>query len=116
VIRALSMRPMLPGSAASWRGFSLKKAVHLYERKLIERALKETDGVVSRAAHLLGFEHHQNLVHLLNGRHKELLSARTPVIRRRRSLIRKVGKKSAAKRETKKEKTSSIENLASGRE
>jgi len=42
---------------------------------------------VTRAARLLGITH-QGLAFILNGRHKSLLSIRTPVKRRRRSIIR----------------------------
>ncbi len=71
-----------------WDGFSLKKEVRRYEAALIERALKEAEGVVSRAAQMLGFEHYQTLIALLNNRHKNLLHARTPIVPRRRSIIR----------------------------
>ncbi len=60
-----------------------------YEAELISRALRDADGVVSRAAKLLGFKHHQTFVALLNNRHKELLGERRPVIPRRRSYIRR---------------------------
>jgi tetratricopeptide (TPR) repeat protein len=72
----------------SWSGFSLKREVLRYEAELIERALKDAGGVVSRAAKLLGFNHHQTFVALLNNRHKSLLHARKPIIPRRRSIIR----------------------------
>ncbi|HEX8557705.1 MAG TPA: tetratricopeptide repeat protein [Pyrinomonadaceae bacterium] len=71
-----------------WKGFSLKAEMLRYEAELISRALRDADGVVSRAAKLLGFRHHQTFVALLNNRHKELLGARTPIIPRRRSIIR----------------------------
>lgn len=71
-----------------WDGFSLKKEVRRYEAALIKGALKEADGVVSRAAQMLGFEHYQTLIALLNNRHKDLLHARTPIVPRRRSIIR----------------------------
>ena len=74
--------------ARGWNGFSLKTEVRRYEGALIERALKESDGVVSRAAQMLGFEHYQTLIALLNNRHKSLLHARTPIVPRRRSIIR----------------------------
>jgi tetratricopeptide (TPR) repeat protein len=70
-----------------WEGFSLKAEVLRYEAELISRALRDADGVVSRAAKLLGFKHHQTFVALLNNRHKGLLGERRPVIPRRRSLI-----------------------------
>ena len=59
-----------------------------YESELIGRALRDAEGVVSRAAKLLGFRHHQTFVALLNNRHKDLLHARTPIVPRRRSLVR----------------------------
>ena len=72
-----------------WEGFSLKSEVMRYEAELISRALRDADGVVSRAAKLLGFRHHQTFVALLNNRHKELLGERRPVIPRRRSYMRR---------------------------
>jgi tetratricopeptide (TPR) repeat protein len=72
-----------------WAGFSLKSEVLRYEAELISRALRDSDGVVSRAAKLLGFRHHQTFVALLNNRHKELLTERRPVIPRRRSFTRR---------------------------
>ena len=70
-----------------WAGFSLKAEVMRYEAELITRALRDADGVVSRAAKLLGFKHHQTFVALLNNRHKELLGERRPVVPRRRSVF-----------------------------
>ena len=71
-----------------WAGFSLKTEVLRYESELIERALRDAGGVVSRAAKLLGFKHHQTFVALLNNRHKSLLHARSPIVPRRRSLVK----------------------------
>ena len=71
-----------------WAGFSLKSEVLRYESELIGRALQDSDGVVSRASKLLGFRHHQTFVALLNNRHKGLLHARSPIIPRRRSVVR----------------------------
>jgi tetratricopeptide (TPR) repeat protein len=82
---------------STWRGFSLKDAVRLYEGEMIRRALDETDGVVSRAAQLLGLKSHQNLVHMINNRHSELLASRTPVIRRGRGLKSHGGKPGSKK-------------------
>jgi CheY-like chemotaxis protein/Tfp pilus assembly protein PilF len=70
-----------------WTDFSLKDAVRRYERRFIERALQEAKGSVTRAAHLLGLKH-QTLIALMNSRHRDLLHARKPVSRRRRSIIR----------------------------
>jgi len=58
-----------------------------YEGDLIRQALETSRGSVTRAARLLGITH-QGLAFILNGRHKSLLSIRTPVKRRRRSIIR----------------------------
>ncbi|MDT7777997.1 MAG: two-component system, OmpR family, response regulator [Acidobacteriota bacterium] len=71
-----------------WAGFSLKDEVLRYESELIARALKDAGGIVSRAARLLGFRHHQTFVALLNNRHKNLLHARNPIIPRKRSIVR----------------------------
>jgi tetratricopeptide (TPR) repeat protein len=72
-----------------WEGFSLKEAVRKYEAYLIRLALKETGGMVTAAARLLGFRHHQSLASLISARHKELIEtgARTPVRSRRSHLI-----------------------------
>lgn len=68
-------------------GFSLDTEVLRYEGNLIRRALEESGGSVTRAARLLGVTH-QGLAFILNGRHSDLLAIRTPVKRRRRSIIR----------------------------
>jgi tetratricopeptide (TPR) repeat protein len=68
-------------------GFSLDTEVLHYEGSLIRRALEESGGSVTRAARLLGVTH-QGLAFILNGRHSDLLSIRSPVKRRRRSIIR----------------------------
>ncbi|HZE67922.1 MAG TPA: tetratricopeptide repeat protein [Pyrinomonadaceae bacterium] len=66
---------------------SLEAEVLSYEGELIRRALATSGGSVTRAARLLGITH-QGLAFILNGRHKNLLSARKPVKPRRRSIIR----------------------------
>ena len=68
-------------------GFSLDAEVLRYEGSLIRKALEDSGGSVTRAARLLGVTH-QGLAFILNGRHSDLLSIRTPVKRRRRSIIR----------------------------
>ncbi len=68
-------------------GFSLDAEVLRYEGNLIRKALEDSGGSVTRAARLLGVTH-QGLAFILNGRHSDLLSIRTPVKRRRRSIIR----------------------------
>jgi len=67
--------------------FSLDAEVLRYEGTLIRRALEESGGSITRAARLLGVTH-QGLAFILNGRHSDLLAIRTPVKRRRRSIIR----------------------------
>jgi tetratricopeptide (TPR) repeat protein len=68
-------------------GFSLEEEVLKYEGNLIRAALQQTGGSVTRAARLLGVTH-QGLAFILNGRHSDLLAIRTPVKRRRKSIIR----------------------------
>src|SRR5215217_1952752 len=74
-------------NVASTPDFSLDTEVLRYEGSLIRRALEESGGSVTRAARLLGVTH-QGLAFILNGRHSDLLSIRSPVKRRRRSIIR----------------------------
>jgi tetratricopeptide (TPR) repeat protein len=77
----------VPGSPGFPTDVSLEEHVLHYEADLISRALVASDGSVTRAARMLGVTH-QGLAFILNGRHKDLLSARKPVKRRRRSIIR----------------------------
>jgi tetratricopeptide (TPR) repeat protein len=79
--------PEVPGSPGFSIDVSLEEHVLRYEADLISRALAACDGSVTRAARMLGVTH-QGLAFILNGRHKDLLSARRPVKRRRRSIIR----------------------------
>jgi CheY-like chemotaxis protein len=71
----------------TWEGFSFKQHVKESERTVIERALRDADGSVTKAARLLGFKHHQSLISLINTRHKDLLKTRTKVRKRRRHLF-----------------------------
>lgn len=73
----------------SWENFSFKEKILECERSLIERALRDANGSVTRAARLLGFKHHQSLISLINSRHKELLKTRTAVRKRRRHIFSK---------------------------
>ena len=72
-----------------WQGFSLKQEVRKFEERLIERALREAGGSVTKAALLLGFNHHQSLISLLNGRHKSLEKSRSTARKRRRHIAAK---------------------------
>jgi CheY-like chemotaxis protein len=75
------------GKDYSWEGFSFKQEVLKSEKALIERALRDAGGSVTRAARLLGFRHHQSLISLINSRHKDLLQTRSAVRPRRRHLF-----------------------------
>jgi DNA-binding NtrC family response regulator len=75
------------GLADAWAGCSLEEEVKLYEGSLIQMALKAAKGHVTQAAHLLGITH-QRLSSILQGRHKDLHTARTPLKRRKRSIIK----------------------------
>jgi DNA-binding NtrC family response regulator len=72
----------------TWKGFNLYAAVLRYEARIIERALREAGGIVSRAAELLGIGR-QSLNSMLKGKGRHtalarLLMAKEP---RRPSLI-----------------------------
>ncbi len=87
-------------SEISWDGFSFKQQVLNYEKEILSRALRDTGGAVTKAARLLGFNHHQSLIALINSRHKGLLGVRSAVRKRRRSIIKfdKDGGKKRARR------------------
>lgn len=84
----------LEGPEIRHEGFNMYEAVHDFEARLIEQALEEAGGSVTKAARLLGLTH-QTLGTILNTRHKSLANKRTPVRRRLRSIF----KKPAAKRQ-----------------
>lgn len=71
------------------KNFTLPGAVHEFEAKLIERALEETGGSVTRAARLLGLTH-QTLNSILKKRHGQLSAKRKPVQKRLKSIIKKL--------------------------
>jgi len=73
--------------ASIGEGFSLDAEVLRYEGNLIRQALETAGGSVTRAARMLGVTH-QGSAFILNGRHSDLLAIRTPVKRRRKSIIR----------------------------
>jgi tetratricopeptide (TPR) repeat protein len=74
-------------TSESFAGCSLDEEVLRYEANLIKQALESANGSVTRAARLLKVTH-QGLAFILQGRHKHLLAARTPVRKRRRSIMR----------------------------
>lgn len=71
---------------STWEGFSYREAVRRYEGRLIEGALRDAGGVVSRAAQLLGLSR-QSFDSMLQRRHRRLLHLRTPPEPRRSSLM-----------------------------
>ncbi|HEX8773504.1 MAG TPA: sigma 54-interacting transcriptional regulator [Pyrinomonadaceae bacterium] len=73
----------------AWSGCSLEEEVMRYEASLIRLALENASGSVTRAARLLGITH-QRLSSMLKGRHKDLLSAKKPAQRRKRSIFTKL--------------------------
>jgi CheY-like chemotaxis protein len=98
VIHALATAEQEQNSEAqhSWEGFSFREEILKIESALIERALRDAGGSVTRAARLLGFGHHQSLIALINSRHRELLQTRSAVRKRRQHLFsrpRKIKKK-----------------------
>jgi len=76
------------GSRLHDENFSFYGAVQEFEATIIEQALEETGGSVTRAAKLLGLKH-QTLITMLNARHKNLLEKRTPPEKKLRSIINK---------------------------
>ena len=78
----------LTGARLRDKDFSFYSAVREFEAKLIEEALEEEGGSVTRAARLLGVRY-QTLGSMLDKRHKKLLRKRKPAERRRRSIIKK---------------------------
>lgn len=86
VLALVHASPRFPG-AVDWNNFSFKNSILEYEAHFIRLALEDTGGVVSRAARLLGFNHHQSLLALLNGRHEVLRHRTIPIVPRRRSII-----------------------------
>jgi len=73
---------------SNWHKFSFWQEVERYEAYLIERALNDARGVITRAATLLGLAHQTLNSMLKEGRHKDLLSLRTPPEPRRQSIVR----------------------------
>ena len=82
----------LAGPEIGREGFNMYEVVHDFEARLIEQALEEAHGSVTKAARLLGLTH-QTLGTILNTRHKSLAGKRTPVRRRLRSIFKKPASK-----------------------
>jgi tetratricopeptide (TPR) repeat protein len=77
----------MSGARLLGKNFSLYSAVHALESKLIERALEEAGGSVTRAAKLLGLKH-QTLIAMMRTRHRELQKKRSAPEKRLRSIIK----------------------------
>jgi transcriptional regulator with PAS, ATPase and Fis domain len=67
---------------------TLNDMVRHYENNLIRQALITAQGRVTRAALLLGVSH-QSLIYIMKSRHQDLLSIRTPIRPRKRSIVSK---------------------------
>ena len=78
----------LAGMQLHDKGFSFYAAVHDLEARLIEQALEETGGSVTKAAGVLGVPY-QTLTTMLKTRHKRLQKKRKPAQKRLRSIIKK---------------------------
>jgi transcriptional regulator with PAS, ATPase and Fis domain len=81
-------RTKTAGLADAWAGCSLDEEVRLYEKNLLQMALRAAQGHVTQAARLLGITH-QRLSCILQSRHKDLSASRIPVKRRKRSIIKR---------------------------
>jgi CheY-like chemotaxis protein len=86
VLLVMNGSPRFPTSI-DWPNFFIKEEVLRYEAHFIQLALKHTGGRVTAAAGLLGLTSHQTLLSMLK-RHENLLESRSPVLPRRRSIIR----------------------------
>lgn len=75
--------------ARPWDGFSLREKNKSAEARFIALALHDAAGKISVAAKLLGFPHYELLNSIIKSRHPELLSARSPIVPRKRSIIKK---------------------------
>lgn len=72
-----------------WAGFNLPEKVHAYEARYIRRALIDAKGSITHAARLLGWDYHGTLQSMLDegGRHHDLAHLRTPLEKRKKSII-----------------------------
>jgi DNA-binding NtrC family response regulator/Flp pilus assembly protein TadD len=79
--------------ANPWEGFSLKEEVRRFEDRFIEMALRDAHGMVTIAARLLGFSHHETLNSRLKNRNKNAQHVKKPADTRRRSIFGTARKK-----------------------
>ncbi len=76
-------------TADFWAGFNFPEKVHAYEARYIRRALIDAKGSITHAARLLGWDYHGTLQSMLDegGRHHDLSHLRTPLEKRKKSII-----------------------------
>lgn len=79
----------LSGARLRDKNFTFYGAIQDFEATIIEQALEEAGGSVTRAAKLLGLKH-QSLITMLNTRHRQLLTKRKPPEKRLRSIIKEL--------------------------
>lgn len=77
------------GARLRGKHFSFYGAVQEFEATVIEQALEEEGGRVTRAAKLLGLKH-QTFISMLNACHRKLLRKRKPPEKRLRSSIKEL--------------------------
>ncbi|HEX8150912.1 MAG TPA: tetratricopeptide repeat protein [Pyrinomonadaceae bacterium] len=88
--RLAALPPQRRRSTADfWAGFNLPEKVHAYEGRYIRRALIDAKGSITHAARLLGWDYHGTLQSMLDegGRHHDLAHLRTPLEKRKKSII-----------------------------
>lgn len=88
-VRAAGHSETDENSKQSWENFSLKEEVRQLEERYIRVALEDSEGRVSQAARLLGFEDHGSLNSLLKNKYPHLRATRLPASPRKRSIIRR---------------------------
>ncbi|MCU1264915.1 MAG: putative two-component response regulator transcriptional regulatory protein [Acidobacteria bacterium] len=106
VLSLIHASARFPGSI-DWTNFSFNDEIQRYEAHFIRLALRDSGGKVTRAAQLLGLPGHQNLLCMLETRHKHLLSERLPK-RSRKSVIRHRDVGRSRKRRSRKARTVKI--------
>jgi tetratricopeptide (TPR) repeat protein len=89
ISQAVKDAPHSEHAKTRWENFSLKEEVRRLEERYIRLALEDSEGRVSHAAKLLGFEDHGSLNSLLKNKYPHLRAARLPASPRKRSIIRR---------------------------
>src|SRR5437870_5625469 len=87
VIEGLRTREFQAYEAKDLSWASFKREIRKAEKALLARALRQAEGSVTKASHLLGFKHHQSLISIINIRHKDLLKTRSRIRKRRRHIF-----------------------------